>query len=430
MSHPLFILILVYVGPTERERGVMALEERVAQTCGLLNATTASLVATIAEVLATNAWHGVGIRSAEHWVSWHCGVGSGRARRLVRMARRLGAELPVTKAAFDAGELSEDQVDAVARFVPARNDAEAAELAHNATVSQLTSVLGSYPFQDDDTVPPKPEPARREVNFGHGEDRAWKLRALLEPDEGALLERALVSARDELFAALRGEGDGSEDAPRPELSWADALVRMAERSLDHGAEGPLAERYQVLLHVRADTPAKDAHLHLGPALSRAARRERSCDATVRAVVEDDGVPVALGRRRRTVPSTLRLLVEERDRGCQVHGCSQRRWLVMHHLVHWEDGGLTDLTNVCAVCPVHHRAHHRGALDITGDPTRPGGLVFSDPKTGQVLDACGRPRPPNVSPAEAAGDLGIEHRRYGHPYGERLDRWGVSFREAG
>jgi len=273
MSHPLFILILVYVGPTERERGVMALEERVAQTCGLLNATTASLVATIAEVLATNAWHGVGIRSAEHWVSWHCGVGSGRARRLVRMARRLSSELPVTKAAFDAGELSEDQVDAVARFVPAHNDAEAADLARNATVSQLTSVFGSYPFQtgDDDTPTPKPEPARREVGFGHDEDRRWKLRAALEADEGTLVERALAQARDELFAELKGgDDDDAQASPGHEVSWADALVRMAERSLDHGAGRPLAERYQVLLHVKADTSAKDAHLHLGPALSRAA----------------------------------------------------------------------------------------------------------------------------------------------------------------
>lgn len=215
-----------------------------------------------------------------------------------------------------------------------------------------------------------------------------------------------------------------------QVSWADALLRLAERGLDHGAERPLAERYQVLVHVRADTAAHHAHLHLGPALSGATRRERSGDATVRAVVEDDGLPVALGRRRRTVPSALRLLVEERDRCCRVPGCAQRRWLVMHHIAHWEDGGLTDLTNLCSLCPVHHRAHHRGALDLTGDPTRPGGLVFSDPKTGHVLDPCGRPRPPNASPSEAAGDLGIASRRYRHPIGERLERKWVCFSEAG
>jgi len=104
--------------------------------------------------------------------------------------------------------------------------------------------------------------------------------------------------------------------------------------------------------------------------------------------------------------------------------------VIHHLLHWEDGGLTELANLCALCPAHHRAHHQGRLDITGDPTRPGGLVFSDPKTGKVLDARGRPRPPDGDLAEAAGVLGLEHQRYGHPCGERLDRWSVALRETG
>src|SRR5687768_14040392 len=77
-----------------------------------------------------------------------------------------------------------------------------------------------------------------------------------------------------------------------------------------------------------------------PALSPSLRRERSCDATVLALLDDEGgVALALGRRRRTVPTYLRQVVEERDRGCRVHGCSQRRWLIVHHLVHWEDGGL-------------------------------------------------------------------------------------------
>ena len=80
------------------------------------------------------------------------------------------------------------------------------------------------------------------------------------------MERALLAARDELFRA--GEGD---PAPRtlPEgpasptsVSWADAFVAMAERSLGAGAASrPHHERHLVLLHVGAEGEgATGAHL--------------------------------------------------------------------------------------------------------------------------------------------------------------------------
>ncbi|MGK0312043.1 MAG: putative restriction endonuclease, partial [Ilumatobacter sp.] len=39
---------------------------------------------------------------------------------------------------------------------------------------------------------------------------------------------------------------------------------------------------------------------------------------------------------------------------------------MHHLIHWEHGGGTDTDNLLLVCSKHHRMHHRGRLDITGN----------------------------------------------------------------
>ncbi len=65
----------------------------------MVNAATGRLVGLIARVLATDAWQGAGIRSAEQWVGWKCGVSPARARTLVRMARRVG-ELAETTAAF------------------------------------------------------------------------------------------------------------------------------------------------------------------------------------------------------------------------------------------------------------------------------------------------------------------------------------------
>ena len=58
----------------EAEAQADRLEVELAEVCGMVNAATCRLVELIAKVLATDAWHGVGIHSAEQWVGWKCGV--------------------------------------------------------------------------------------------------------------------------------------------------------------------------------------------------------------------------------------------------------------------------------------------------------------------------------------------------------------------
>ncbi len=53
----------VSAGVVEREVEAARLEAEMAEVCGVLNAATARLVALVARVLATEAWHGWGIRS-------------------------------------------------------------------------------------------------------------------------------------------------------------------------------------------------------------------------------------------------------------------------------------------------------------------------------------------------------------------------------
>ncbi|EUA50615.1 HNH endonuclease family protein [Mycobacterium xenopi 3993] len=67
-----------------------------------------------------------------------------------------------------------------------------------------------------------------------------------------------------------------------------------------------------------------------------------------------------------------------------------RGLHAHHIVHWEDGGATELANLVLVCPYHHRLHHRGVITITGSADK---LIVTD-STGRRLRAGSLARPPN------------------------------------
>jgi len=403
------------------------METRIASVMGVLNATSAELVSLVAEVLATDAWQGVGIRSPEHWLTWQCGLSSARAASLVATARGL-AELPRCRELFEAGALSEDQARVIAQCRDGAQDAQVADLAPNCTVSQLRHALRTIPVADPEPEP-EPEPAapRREVSFGYGEDGWFWSRIHLRPEEGAVFETALSRARDAEFALRHPEAEGDPLRPGPgDLSWADGLLRLAEAALsnlDPGAGRP-GERFCVYLHVDADAPCS-SHLHLGPGLSPALAEHLGCDAPLRVVFEANGKVVALSARQDTVDTKTRTLVEDRDGGCTYPGCGQRRWLHVHHIRHRAQGGPTVLENLCCMCPVHHRMHHRGEFRITGDPTTPGGLAFAAPD-GRDLGP-GRPRPPNEAPASAARRLGIPEGRYRHPLGERADWHWLSWR---
>jgi hypothetical protein len=425
----------------------------VAAVVGLVNAASAELVALIAEVLETEAWEGAGIRSPEHWVQLHCGVSGGRAAGLVRAARGL-AGLPSARGAFQRGELSEDQVRVLAARVPPRFEEQALEIARHATVGQLQRFVRALPLPprlapagpdagpdadpdagpdadpDADPVEPAglsggPEPV---VAFGFDDDGWWWCRGLLPPEQGAVVEKALVEARNQVFARRHPKaGDDPARPDRADVSWPDALLAMSEAALgvlsDPGGAAPggrPGDRFQVLVHVRADEPAS-SYLHLGPPLPEPVRREITCDAPMRWVLERDGRLVALSAKQDTVDRKTRALVEDRDGGCVVPGCAQRRWLYVHHIVHREDGGPTELANLCCLCPDHHRQHHRGRLHVRGDPTRPGGLTITGPD-GRAIGPFPA-RPPGERPDRAARRLGVEPGNYHHPTGERFDpRW--------
>ncbi|WP_423797694.1 HNH endonuclease signature motif containing protein, partial [Mycolicibacterium obuense] len=120
--------------------------------------------------------------------------------------------------------------------------------------------------------------------------------------------------------------------------------------------------------------------------------------------------VGAGRSTRTVNRRLRRALEHRDRACVVPGCGATRALHAHHLVHWEDGGLTELWNLALVCPFHHRAHHRGLITITGPADQ---LVVTD-AAGRALTSASLARPPTRPLPDVAPCPG--------PTGERANWW--------
>jgi hypothetical protein len=238
------------------------------------------------------------------------------------------------------------------------------------------------------------------------DDGRYHLRGELDPDHGRVVDAALTEARDALFRA--GQTD---------VTWVDALVEMAQRSLDGAGGDERRERFRANWFIDPTDPVP-AHWSDGLAVPDWLRDQLLCDGTVSPTFTDGALPVSVGRTQYQLPDRTRRIVVHRDRKCRVPWCTQTRWLQVHHIVHWEDGGPTDTSNLMAVCPADHRLHHQAKLGISGNADHPDGLVFTDAR-GRLIDPATRPRKPTGPPPGPA-------KPYEHPTGERLQRWAITF----
>ena len=156
--------------------------------------------------------------------------------------------------------------------------------------------------------------------------------------------------------------DCSPEPLRPKVSNADALALMVETMLgaDHSKDISRHERTLVVVHL---DPNK-AHLHEGPNLSAETAKRMSCDACVCGVLMRDMEVLDLGRTQRLPNRAQRRALMVRDGGCRFPGCTERRYVEAHHVLHWTDGGLTDLINLVLLCWRHHHAVHEGGFRLS------------------------------------------------------------------
>ena len=206
----------------------------------------------------------------------------------------------------------------------------------------------------------------------------YVVRGRLTPEQGALLMRAVEAAGDALFRergpAAELENVSYETSRRTSAQRrADAIGVVAERALAAGfsnsLSGTRAERYQVVLHVDAETLSADdsglgrSELEDGTRVSYETSRRLACDASVVAIRHGtDGDPLDVGRKTRTIPPSLRRALEARDRGCRFPGCGLR-FTDAHHVKHWADGGETSLGNLVLLCAHHHRLVHEEGWSV-------------------------------------------------------------------
>ncbi|MDR1188580.1 MAG: HNH endonuclease, partial [Bifidobacteriaceae bacterium] len=157
----------------------------------------------------------------------------------------------------------------------------------------------------------------------------------------------------------------TKDAPGAPLverrqARADALVglcRHAQGCRRAAALGAAGAR--VVVTIQATDLADGANARVegtGERLDPGVFARLACDSDVmRVVLGAKGEVLDVGRATRAIPRGLRAAVVARDRGCSFPGCDRPPEVCeCHHVVPWKQGGDTKLSNLCLLCPAHHR----------------------------------------------------------------------------
>jgi hypothetical protein len=273
------------------------------------------------------------------------------------------------------------------RLRGARAEADWLEAAGGKSLREIEAMVSGHRPGDLPADPTEPQLHRRMITLEVSPETydIWRrLHALAAEEHGQRL------SDDELIQALyrrayaqnvTGGGAGTSDATAghadssvsPAGSPGDSSVSPAGSSVSPPVSpvSPVSPAYQIALKQCPD--CKRAWQYTGgrdhevdPAVFECA----ACDAVHLGSLDS----AALERTTTTVTPRKREQVLARDgHRCTVPGCRRIIGLDLHHIDYQSHGGGHALSNLTAICDLHHRAVHFGKLVILG--TAPDRMTF-------------------------------------------------------
>ncbi|MGD0195884.1 MAG: DUF222 domain-containing protein, partial [Candidatus Dormibacteria bacterium] len=340
------------------------------------------------------------------WLRRSCGMTAKAAAYRVHLARTLG-EMPATLDSARAGRASFTNVAMIGHLAGAVGVEQvqkfedillpAAEALDPGRMRRATEATRLRIDPDGVLADANHDHVQRWLDCDQTYGGVFILNGQFDAESGALLKTAIDAL---------SHGLSSGDYRLPSQRRADAIVEMAATQLrcgEHrdvhgqrphlsltvsaatlrtGTRGADAETGTTGRHQsRSTETASDDTLRVvavpqpaelggvGPIHPEIARRI-ACDAvrtvvTVAAIPDDSSwitgtpaVPLSVGRATRTIPSSIRTALVMRDQGCRFPGCDRPpAWTDGHHIIHWADGGATELDNLVSLCRSHHRQVH-------------------------------------------------------------------------
>jgi len=380
--------------------------DEISELCSYIYAAEHRLLTLVREFDEQEGWAQLGFHSCAYWLNFKCGMDLNTARERIRVAHALG-RLPQIDSRFAAGTVSYSKVRAMTRIANEGNEDYLLMVATHGTAHHVEKLVQKYRrakrLQDADAANEQYE--NRQLSYHYDHDGCLVIKGRFPAEQGALIVKAFEMAMEKQFeAASVGAASAATDVsaetsePTPiSTRRADALVEVAETYMNvEPVPNSTADRYQVVVHIsdRIENPSDDtdfdACIENGPHVSAETSRRIACDSSVLGIKEDEnGEPLAIGRKTRSIPPAMRRAIRIRDEGCRFPGCTHDKFVDGHHIEHWADGGETNLDNLVLLCRHHHHLVHEGGFSCEKNGS--GEVVFRDQRRVPLATWAPQPR---------------------------------------
>ena len=258
------------------------LGNRIAELAARIQAATWELLVLIRQFDAAGGWEG--FASCAAWLSWRIGLAPGAAREHVRVARAL-AELPKLSDAMQQGAVSYSKLRAVTRVATPETEQALLDVALAGSAAHVEQVVRTWRRVDRaaEQAEEQQRDESRALDTWVDDNGMVVVRGRLTPEVGAVVRRALEAALDAAAPHAAGPAAGGDGQPGTAADGAagdtaeamvptvaqrraDALGMVAECALAGGLDkGTAGDRYQVVVHVDADTLAEGGRTDDGEA---------------------------------------------------------------------------------------------------------------------------------------------------------------------
>jgi Domain of unknown function (DUF222) len=337
---------------------------------------------------------GSGCKTRGSWARMHLRR-QHSAWRLTQRSRWLPS-LPLFEQAFAAGEVTDEHVDVLVKWVP-QCGLESIRISEG-TLLDLAKQVGPKDLAE------AMEHMADLVNADHDEARVKALGqrsfvarkagdlvhidAMVEPALGEALKTA-VEAGAKLPPGVRPADDGRSRAQRYADAFGEIVLRGISPRTDHEA-GRLRPQVSVTVSLEtlmglegAPKPLLD---HFGVVPMSTVHR-LICDGDLARVVLDaaTGLPLDVGRNSRLAEKRQRRALKAIFERCAFPGCTVPfRFCEVHHIDWWSRGGGTDLHLLVPYCWTHHHFLHEGGFSLTRLGDDKGGALVHRRPDGEVI----------------------------------------------
>ena len=305
----------------------------------------------------TNFWDHEGFNTAFDWIRINCHMTSHDVWNAFATGEK-APELPQTLDAMNQGEIGFAHVATMARTAnevgPSFDETKLLPLAKQYSPGKFFHKCIHYRHAIDAMGYNRDQEKlheQRGLRLNTAQDGCLLISGLLDPVGGAIVRSALEPL---------SQRSGEHDDRKLEQRYADGLVELAS-----GAKPAEIQVTATLETLKGMAGSAAAEMEFSLPISRSTVQRMACDCAVtRVLLDQDSAVVDMGRSKRVISTAQRSALKVRDGHCKWPGCEREASRCDgHHLVHWVEGGGTNLDNLVLLCKRHHRMVHEGEWQL-------------------------------------------------------------------